>query len=243
MRRLNNKIRVTELDAVSDYIVLLYHNDGALANDIYLQEVMRKIESLSDRITVAIKSDIFYSRLREVNKKRNGVLRLFSTVLNGQAALPDTEKKMAAEQILSIFKKYTGISSKNYDEKSSLIESLLLDMSKPELAEALDSLEGIRQYLSDLRIVQDEFARVQQEFLSTRANKGESATSLKKPLLSAINDDLVVHLTAMVKVNKSLYGNFVSQLEEKFNDTAIRINKRITTDSEESKEVNEEPTV
>lgn len=226
MKKLNWKVRNPELDSVSDYLISVYKQDSKLAQDAYLRGIMAQIEEFSERITVALDADKVRSQVEEADSRRDEILRLLETVLKGQAALPIADKKAAAEQVLTVFNKYKGIINKVYDEESAHIESLLKDMEKPEMVAVIAQLDGVRQYLSDLRAAQDEFNRVQQEALARRANKEESASSLRKPLLSAINDDLVTHLSAMVKIDEALYGDFVAKVEAKFGEVNTRIDKR-----------------
>lgn len=226
MKKLNWKVRNPELDSVSDYLISVYKQDSKLAQDAYLRGIMAQIEEFSERITVALDADKVRSQVEEADSRRDEVLRLLETVLKGQAALPIADKKAAAEQVLTVFNKYKGIINKVYDEESAHIESLLKDMEKPEMVAVIAQLDGVKQYLSDLRAAQDEFNRVQQEALARRANKEESASSLRKPLLSAINDDLVTHLSAMVKIDEALYGDFVAKVEAKFGEVNTRIDKR-----------------
>lgn len=226
MKKLNWKVRNPELDSVSDYLISVYKQDSKLAQDAYLRGIMAQIEEFSERITVALDADKVRSQVEEADSRRDEILRLLETVLKGQAALPIADKKAAAEQVLTVFNKYKGIINKVYDEESAHIESLLKDMEKPEMVAVIAQLDGVKQYLSDLRAAQDEFNRVQQEALARRANKEESASSLRKPLLSAINDDLVTHLSAMVKIDEALYGDFVAKVEAKFGEVNTRIDKR-----------------
>lgn len=56
MKKINSKIRVTELDALSDTIILIYKEIAPLKSDEYLKAGMGEIENLSKRITAAVKS-------------------------------------------------------------------------------------------------------------------------------------------------------------------------------------------
>lgn len=226
MNKLKTAVRVAELDTVSSYLVSLFKQNAELSQDEYLVSVMSKMEDLSERLTIAIKADKIRSQVYKADANRDEIIRLLIRVLKGYAALPITEQKEAAERILQVLSKYKGIVLENNDEESSHIESLLKDLSVAEFTTDIQKLNGVGQYLNDLRAAQDEFNRVQHEAIANRAGKGESATSLKKPLLTAINNDLVTHLAAMVKVNNALYGDFVAKVEEKFQEVNTRIDKR-----------------
>lgn len=226
MKKLRTAARVTELDATSDVLVRLYKADGAILADSYLKGVMAEIEDLSARITTAIKSDKTASTLDAADAKRDEVIRSLGTLLNGYAVIPVAEKKAAAEKLLTTFTKYKGITSQSYANESSLIESMLEDFASPTLTDSITALEGVSSYLADLRAAQDEFNRANDEYTAATVGKGESATSLKKPLFAAINDKLVPYLTAMAVASKEIYADFTTKAEAEIEKTNVAVAKR-----------------
>lgn len=228
MKKIRTTVRVTELDTISDIIIRLYKADSGIAGDDYLKSTMAEIESLSERITIAIKADKIASTLDEADVKRDEIIRSLGTLLNGYAVIPIAEKKAAAEKLLAVFDKYKGITAESYANESSFIESMLKDYAASELADSIKALDGVGSYISDLRTAQDEFNKANDEFTASNVNKNESASALKKPLLSAINDKLVAYLTAMNLVNAAVYGDFVSKAEseiEKMNNSVAKRGK------------------
>lgn len=228
MKKIRTTVRVTELDTISDIIIRLYKADSGIAGDDYLKSTMAEIESLSERITIAIKADKIASTLDEADVKRDEIIRSLGTLLNGYSVIPIAEKKAAAEKLLAVFDKYKGITAESYANESSFIESMLKDYAASELADSIKALDGVGSYISDLRTAQDEFNKANDEFTASNVNKNESASALKKPLLSAINDKLVAYLTAMNLVNAAVYGDFVSKAEseiEKMNNSVAKRGK------------------
>lgn len=228
MKKIRTTVRVTELDTISDIIIRLYKADSGIAGDDYLKSTMAEIESLSERITIAIKADKIASTLDEADVKRDEIIRSLGTLLNGYSVIPIAEKKAAAEKLLAVFDKYKGITAESYANESSFIESMLKDYAASELADSIKALDGVGSYISDLRAAQDEFNKANDEFTASNVNKNESASALKKPLLSAINDKLVAYLTAMNLVNAAVYGDFVSKAEseiEKMNNSVAKRGK------------------
>lgn len=228
MKKIRTTVRITELDTISDIIIRLYKADSGIAGDDYLKSTMAEIESLSERITIAIKADKIASTLDEADVKRDEIIRSLGTLLNGYAVIPIAEKKAAAEKLLAVFDKYKGITAESYANESSFIESMLKDYAASELADSIKALDGVGSYISDLRAAQDEFNKANDEFTASNVNKNESASALKKPLLSAINDKLVAYLTAMNLVNAAVYGDFVSKAEaeiEKMNNSVAKRGK------------------
>ena len=229
MKKLKSTARVTELDTVSDVIVRLYKGDSAVSDDEYLKGVLDEIESLSEKITVAIKSDKTASNLDVADTKRDELIRSLGTLLNGYAVIPVAEKKAAAEKLLAVFGKYKGITGESYANESSLIESMLGDFASDSLLPSIKALEGVSSLLTDLRSAQDEFNKANDDFTAANASKGESATSLKKPLLSAINDRLVPYLTAMNLANKAVYSDFVTKIESEIDKLNVSVLHRSAT--------------
>lgn len=228
MKKIRTTVRITELDTISDIIIRLYKADSGIASDDYLKSTMAEIESLSERITIAIKADKIASTLDEADVKRDEIIRSLGTLLNGYSVIPIAEKKAAAEKLLAVFDKYKGITAESYANESSFIESMLKDYAASELADSIKALDGVGSYISDLRAAQDEFNKANDEFTASNVNKNESASALKKPLLSAINDKLVAYLTAMNLVNAAVYGDFVSKAEseiEKMNNSVAKRGK------------------
>lgn len=227
MKKIRTIARVTELDTLSDALVRLYKADGGIAGDKYLQGVMAEIESLSAKLTTAIMSDKIVSTLTEADKKRDEVIRSFHTLLNGYAVIPFAEKKAAAEKLLAVFSKYKEITGENFLSESSLVESMIQDFAAVDLAASIAMLEGVAEYLADLRTAQDEFNKASDELTAAQLKKGENATSLKKPLFDAINNKLVPYLTAMNLANSTVYGNFIALAEAEISRTNAAVTKRI----------------
>lgn len=240
MKKLSSFVRVSELDTVSDFIVALYHKDTRLVEDDFLRNTIAQIEDYSDRITRAIRSEVLKSNLDQADKKREEVLRCIWKVVQGQEAMPEPERKAAAQKVLTVLNRYKGITRKGYDEESSLIESFLTDMNEPEILEAVNNLLSVRQYLDDLRAVQDEFNQIHHDNIAFRVNRIESASSCKQPLIKLINGDLVPHLEVMQKLHKGIYDDFAAKIEEKFIEVAIRIDKRTNTDQSTTKEAEQD---
>lgn len=211
MNKVISKVRVTEVDGLSDALVRLYKADEGVSSDVFLKGVMDEIEKLSVLITTAIKKDKVLSNLEEADGVRDEAVKNLSTLLDGYEVFPVAAKKEAAKKLKAVFDKYgKSITTANYVSESSLIESLLEDFSKEE---AVSLLDGIKEILEQIRSAQDSFAKASDEYNAASSVKTESASSLKKPLLSAINDKLIPYITAMQMANSAVYGDFATKAE------------------------------
>ena len=229
MNKMNAKARVTEVDALSDALVRLYKADTGIAEDSFLKTVMAEVETLSAQLTTAIRQDKVLSSLEEADGVRDEAVKSLGTLLDGYAAIPIPAKKDAAEKLRTVFAKYgKSITTANYASESSLIESLLEDFSKADAQESAKVLDGVAEILEQIRTAQDAFVKASDEYTAASSAKAESATSLKKPLVSAIDDRLVPYLTAMTMANGSLYGDFAAKAEKEIsrvNETVLRRGK------------------
>ena len=238
MKKVKTTARVTEIDTLSDAIVRIYKSlaeDSAVAADNYLKEVFAEIEKYSAKITTAIKTDKASSTLDEADAKRDEIIKQLNAALTGYANLPIPAFQTAAASLLAITAKYKGIASESYARESSLISSLLEDLGADSAKEAVSALQGVGDLVSALATVQDEFNKANDAYNAASANKSESATSLKKPLLSAINDKLVPYLTAMALANRAAYGDFVGKVENEItraNAAVAKRSKSAVTDTE-----------
>ena len=206
VNKVKKDIRITDADTVSDALVRLYKDaagkDGAIAKDVALAAIMGEVEKLSADITTAIKKDKVSTSLEEADARRDEIIRSLGTLLAGYGAIPLADKKDAADRLLAVYNKYgKSIATETYARESSLIESMLEDFAADSLADAIKALDGVDDLISSLRTAQDEFNKTNDSATAALTAKGESAYSVKKPLLAAINDRLVPYITAMGAVS------------------------------------------
>lgn len=190
MKKINSNMRVAELDTLSDVLIRMYKDssaaENALSKDTNLSLIMAEVEKLSADITTAIKSDRVSSTLDEADIARDGIIRNLGDALTGYSAIPVAAKKDSAQNLLAVFSKYgKQITQKNFAEESSLIESMLEDFGAENLSSDIAALDGVGELISELRTAQDSFNKANDEYTKASVNRGESATSVKKSLISA----------------------------------------------------------
>lgn len=226
MNKVNAKIRIADLDGLSDSIVRIYKADSAVQPDAFLKDAFSELETLSAQITTAILQDKTVSRLDEADAERDEALRSLGAVLSGYAAFPIAEKKTAGIFLKAIYDKYikAGIIKATYNAESSMIESLLEDFSGAESLANIEKLDGIETLVANIRSAQDSFTTANDEYVKSSASKGTSATSLKKPLLSVINDKIVPYLNLM-QANETL-ADFSKSIEKEISRVNDSLQKR-----------------
>lgn len=232
MKKINSNMRVAELDTLSDVLVRLYKDscaaENAFSKDANLSLIIAEAEKLSADITTAIKSERVSSTLDEADIARDEIIRNLGDALTGYAAIPVAAKKSAAQNLLSVFSKYgKQITQKNFAEESSLIESLLEDFGAESLKADVAALDGVGELVSELRTAQDSFNKANDDFTNASVSRGESATSVKKSLISVLNDKLVPYLSAVAPLAD--YKDFASKCEAEITKANATVNGRNKT--------------
>ena len=227
--KVNARVFVTELDALSDalereYAAACAGGETAVAKDAVLKAQFAQIADLSARNTTAIKQDAVVSTLDEADSARDSATRDLFTLAGGYTASPFAEVKSAAVVVCAVLDKYgRGMTGKNYADQTALTESLLEDLGAEKIAEQIKALSGVAELVAQLRGAQDGFASAHDGYVRAKAGKGESASSLKKPIVSLINDNIVPYLNIVAAMDG--YAEFVAAVAgniKSTNDTVTR---------------------
>lgn len=72
MKKIDARVRVTEVDDVSDRLLSLFRQNKDLQSDDFLRNTFGDIQTVSDQITEAIHRDVAHSRLDEADVGRKG---------------------------------------------------------------------------------------------------------------------------------------------------------------------------
>ena len=195
-----------------------------MAKDAVLKGLFVQLTDLSARNTTAIKQDAVVSTLDAADAARDSVTRDLFTLSNGYTASPFAEVKAAAQDVCATLEKYgRGMTSKGYADQTALTESLLEDLGAEKVAAQAKALSGVAELVAGLREAQDAFASAHDGYIKAKAGKGESATSLKKPIVSLINDSIVPYLNIVAAMEG--YADFVLAVAGNIkgtNDTVAR---------------------
>ena len=227
--KVNARVFVTELDALSDalereYAAACAGGETAVAKDAVLKAQFGQLKDLSARNTTAIKQSPVMSTLDEADSARDSVTRDLFTLAGGYTASPFAEVKAAAHAVRAVLEKYgRGMTGKGYAEQTALTESLLEDLAASSVSEGVKALSGVAELVAQLRSAQDGFASAHDGYIKAKLGKGESATSLKKPIVSLINDGIVPYLNIVVAMDG--YADFADAVAEnikKMNNTVAR---------------------
>ena len=150
------------------------------------------------------------------------------TVLAAYAVFPIASKKELSAPLKAIYDKYAkaGITTANYTSESSMIEGMLQNFAADSLAKNIKGLEGVAEAIASIRSAQDEFTKANDAYVKASANKGASASSYNKPIVSLVNDKLVPYLNAMVIAGNANCIDFAKSVEAEINRVNEAISKR-----------------
>ncbi len=234
--KVNGKVRTTELDALSDAMEREYRlacGDGATAvgKDAVLKAQFGQLADLSARNTTAIRQDAVVSTLDEADSARDSATRDLFTLAGGYTASPFAEVKAAAQDVCAVLEKYgRGMTSRNYADQTALSESLLEDLGAEKVTAQIKSLSGVAELVTQLREAQDGFASAHDGYIKAKAGKGESASSLKKPIVSLINDNIVPYLNIVAAMDG--YADFVAAVAGNIKSTNDTVARRVAAKKE-----------
>lgn len=224
----SRKSRVTEVDAGTSRIIGAYQNTG-LSSDPHLVTIFTVLIALLASLTAAIRRTKTESDLEEKDEVRDDKIRALYYMVLGFLHHPDAAIKAAAQMVEKVFDKYgLAITGESYATESSLISSLLDDLSKPKLQEAISLLSGLAIIVSELDAAQSDFEQARIAYEQEKAHEGteENATKLKAEVLNQINGKLVIYMRAMEQVDEATYGAFARTVAEIINDNNEVVKKR-----------------
>lgn len=226
--------RVTEVDAASMRMLGAYETTS-LDSDPHLSTMFTNLQSRSAALTAAINRSKAESDLEEKDEARDSQIRALYYLVTGFMFHPDPVIKAAAQTVDKVFEKYgLKIIGESYATESSMIASMLDDLSKENIIDAINLLTGCADVITALQTTQTEFeeARIayeqQKAHESTRAN----ATEIKAEVLEIINNKIVVYLRAMEMVNEPNYGAFARTIATIIAENNEVVKKRRTTSEE-----------
>ena len=160
---------------------------------------------------------------------RDDKVRAFFFMVMGYIHHPDPAVKAAALKVEKVLDQYgLSITGESYAVESSLVNSLLVDLAKQKLQDAIGALSGLAEIIAELQAAQDNFEQTRIAYEEEKAKEGtlENVTAIKKEVLVIINDKLVVYLRAMIQVDEATYGNFTRTVAEIIDDNNEVVKKR-----------------
>ncbi|MGC9356029.1 MAG: DUF6261 family protein [Mariniphaga sp.] len=228
MNRLISNCRITETDAVAARIGGAYEHTGP-ESDTRLNEMITTLREKRARLLEAIKRAKAESDLEEKDEVRDNGLRSLVYLVQGFTHHPDPAVKAAALKVDDVLDRYgLSVTNESYSTESSLINSLLADLSKAKMQEPVAALSGCTELIAVLHTAQEAFEQARIAYEEEKAQEGAeaNATTLKKEVIDVINNRLMVYLDAMMLVDETTYGAFGRTVAEIIDETNEMVKKR-----------------
>ena len=106
------------------------------------------------------------------------------------------------------------------------------DLGAEKVAAQVKALSGVAELVAQLRSAQDGFAAAHDGYVRAKAGKGESASSLKKPIVALINDNIVPYLNIVAAMDG--YADFVAAVAGNIKSTNDTVTRRTAAAKKEA---------
>lgn len=228
IQKLMTNSRTTEVSGASERIVGAYKRTG-LSSDAHLSGMMTGLEGDLARFTAAIKRMKAESELEAQDELRDEEIRALYYLVLGLLHHPDKAIKAAAQKVFAVLEHYgLSVADESFATESALVGSMLANLAKPGLQEPIAALSGCAGCIAKLQVAENNFDTARIAFEEEKAREGtlESATDIKKRVVTLINEKLVVYLLAMDQVYPETYGPFAGTVAEIIADNNEVVKKR-----------------
>lgn len=235
--KLSDKSRNGEVNAVSQRISAAFA-ESALKADPFLTPIFGEINSQITELTKAINRMVSESDLELKDESRDQKYKATYNFVFGLTYSANAATQAAAKQVFAVLDHYSlSVTEENYDNETSLLDSLLLDLAAPELASAIAALDGLATLIAELQVAQDEFEVARLAYQKERGSEKQllNATELKRQLVKLVNTKLIAVLNGLLISDPATYGGLATTLQEAISVNNETVKKR----AQESAESNE----
>lgn len=225
LETLNYNVRVAAVAECAATISRSFLQDSEAQKDEFLTQTVTQAGKDGEGLTEAIKQTKVVSNLDEKDSARDAAVKVLFSVADGFFAMPVPSVKSKIAGVKEVLSKYsrTEIVRSAYTEESTLIKSLLQDLEAQK--EDISSLTGLLESVDALKAAQSDFDSALDEYEAAQGAKKESASSLKKPLVTLINEKIVGYLSLQKMLGNTSLASFstlVSAAVQRANSTGAK---------------------
>lgn len=229
MKKLITTAKTTEVDFVSDQVVLLYNQHPALAEDQFLKTIIDEITGYSVKITDSINRERLYSNMKAEDKQVEKDARALKTSVKGYASMPDEKLSVPAKEILKVIERYKfEMFNLTHAQQASKVEAFLMDLSAESVkanAALLPTVpESIAAVVASQKRFMDKKTDYQMKYAETK--EMQTASELKEILLPLINTKLNTYLSSAVMMTPEKYKPYVVAVENMIEEVNMNIRSR-----------------
>ena len=198
-------------------------------NDAYLQQEAIVMENNSVEMVEGMGTDRQKAKKKEIDGldgKRDSYISALNLNLRSHVVWLESPGNARAQALLRTIRSHgNNITQASAEKESALLDSILIEFSKPEAIEALTFL-NLMELVNQLRTTQEQYKEASQASDLLESEKGEIVvpTSIRKANLAQINK-VIKYLNTMVDVQKEVYKPLAAIVSEKVDalNTKIRI--------------------
>lgn len=223
LQNLLSRSKNTEVNAVTERISTNFHQN--LGNDPNLSPLFAAIDAKNLTLTLSVKRMKTESDLEEKDNLRDAAHHALYYFISGLTFSKNAAVKNAASNLFAILSRYgLAITENSYDVESSELDSLLLELTVPDLQPSVDTLDSCAGLLADLQSAQDAFKAARLAFQREQAAESQqnNASSLKQEVLALVNKKLIPVLKGLLVTHPADYTEFgttVAQIIATNNET------------------------
>lgn len=206
------------------------------STDTFLTSVIAKATEYNTSLTEALNRLQTYSQMAEKDRDRDQEIRSLFKLVEGYTHIPVAEIKHAALVVYNVLEQY-GLDIQHDDNAAETAEvnSMLNDLSKPELVAAIAKLQGVAEIVAALTAAEKDFEAVALQQAESEGAKKDlaSASQLKKAAIKELNDNLVGYMNTMAKVKPDTYQTTAQTISKLVANNNELVKRRRTKNDEE----------
>lgn len=186
------------------------------------------LETLTD-LNKETRSSVETEQIAKVEADRDRVATFIVNRVSGYTALPLEAEQNAGKQLFNSLKVYVGIANLPVSQETAAIKGMLLDLRKPEFAEAVTAL-GLTTYMNELERLNNLYEQLVAERSAARSTKsiGTDSKTVRQQMNSLYED-----MTDLAFASNLLHGTdetaaFIQSVNTLIAETRTARNQRGT---------------
>jgi hypothetical protein len=187
-------------------------------DDDHLNQKADELSSKGQEMETSIAKDQGKAKTAELvdaDSERDALISSLKLFLRAHMKWKRENLSKNASILYKIIKKHgLAMADENYEEESTLLDSLLAELAKPKNVQFLEELK-LSELIADLNAAEDYFKKLYLEAIKIEATKEAyiSATILKKELL-VLQKKMVNYLNAMQQANPEKFAAVSKKIAE-----------------------------
>lgn len=214
MKKLKRTARVGEVENFAKHIVSAYELQPI--SDARLAGYIVRLRDQANALTTAINRAKTASNLDELDTIRDNYWQDFIAVVYGYSCSILEHLRSAAAVLLPITERYSNaITRETYAVQSALMNSVLEELSSPEMCAAAAQLQGVSELIAAIRTAQTNFHNAQVQLSMAHASEGQylPATEIKMDIVNLINAELLPYLEVQRGYASDAFEKFCAQVD------------------------------